>query len=43
LRQLILPTQPIGSIPRPAGLLDAIAARGDGEDPALAAQAIGGS
>jgi len=37
LRQLILPTEPIGSIPRPAGLLEAIAARGDGEDPSLEA------
>jgi 5-methyltetrahydropteroyltriglutamate--homocysteine methyltransferase len=32
---MTIPTEPIGSIPRPRALLDAIAARGDGMDPAL--------
>ena len=32
---MIIPTEPIGSIPRPLSLLDAIAAAGDGSDPKL--------
>jgi 5-methyltetrahydropteroyltriglutamate--homocysteine methyltransferase len=32
---MTLPTEPIGSIPRPARLLEAIAACGDGTDPSL--------
>jgi 5-methyltetrahydropteroyltriglutamate--homocysteine methyltransferase len=32
---VIIPTEPIGSIPRPRVLLDAIAKTGDGTDPAL--------
>jgi 5-methyltetrahydropteroyltriglutamate--homocysteine methyltransferase len=30
-----IPTEPIGSIPRPPSLIEAIAARGDGTDPSL--------
>lgn len=30
-----IPTEPVGSIPRPLALIEAIAARGDGTDPAL--------
>src|SRR6202041_2605874 len=30
-----IPTEPIGSIPRPLSLIDAVAARGDGTDPSL--------
>jgi methionine synthase II (cobalamin-independent) len=30
-----IPTEPIGSIPRPLGLIDAIAQAGDHEDPSL--------
>lgn len=32
---LTIPTEPIGSIPRPLALIEAIAARGDGTDPVL--------
>ncbi len=32
---MIIPTEPIGSIPRPKGLIDAINACGNGADPAL--------
>jgi hypothetical protein len=32
---MLLPTEPIGSIPRPLTLLEAINACGDGMDPAL--------
>jgi 5-methyltetrahydropteroyltriglutamate--homocysteine methyltransferase len=32
---IAIPTEPIGSIPRPLSLIEAIAARGDGTDPAL--------
>jgi 5-methyltetrahydropteroyltriglutamate--homocysteine methyltransferase len=31
----MIPTEPIGSIPRPPALIEAITARGDGTDPAL--------
>ncbi len=31
-----LPTEPIGSIPRPLGLIEAVAKAGDGDDPSLA-------
>jgi 5-methyltetrahydropteroyltriglutamate--homocysteine methyltransferase len=34
-RQLTIPTEPIGSIPRSRVLIDAIAAAGDGTDPSL--------
>jgi 5-methyltetrahydropteroyltriglutamate--homocysteine methyltransferase len=45
-----LPTEPIGSIPRPPRLIEAVAAAGDGTDPrlepllgtALAAERLGG-
>jgi 5-methyltetrahydropteroyltriglutamate--homocysteine methyltransferase len=30
-----IPTEPIGSIPRPLSLIEAINARGDGTDPSL--------
>lgn len=33
---MAIPTKPIGSIPRLRGLMEAIAARGDGTDTALA-------
>jgi 5-methyltetrahydropteroyltriglutamate--homocysteine methyltransferase len=32
---MIIPTEPIGSIPRPPHLIDAVAAAGDGSDPTL--------
>src|ERR671915_2335435 len=32
---MIIPTEPIGSIPRPIQLIEAIAAAGDGADPTL--------
>jgi hypothetical protein len=36
-----IPTEPIGSIPRPVSLIAAIRERGSGLDPALAAKALG--
>ena len=32
---MTIPTEPIGSIPRPLGLIEAVTASGDGEDPKL--------
>ena len=32
---MMIPTEPIGSIPRPLRLIEAVAARGDGTDAAL--------
>jgi 5-methyltetrahydropteroyltriglutamate--homocysteine methyltransferase len=32
---MLVPTEPIGSIPRPPALMEAVAARGDGNDPTL--------
>src|ERR1700719_3225207 len=32
---MIIPTEPIGSIPRPPSLIQAVASRGDGTDPSL--------
>jgi 5-methyltetrahydropteroyltriglutamate--homocysteine methyltransferase len=32
---MTIPTKPIGSIPRPSRLIEAVAARGHGTDPAL--------
>ena len=32
---MTIPTEPIGSIPRPLGLIEAVTASGDDEDPKL--------
>ncbi|HEX7680188.1 MAG TPA: hypothetical protein VF713_18800 [Thermoanaerobaculia bacterium] len=32
---ITIPTEPIGSIPRPLDLIEAVTARGDANDPAL--------
>ena len=32
---MTIPTEPIGSIPRPLALIEAVAAAGDGSDPSL--------